>query len=88
MIIRPNNDGFVHAVASEITPQGAYLSRRSIIRGMAIGAGGLGLSDWVGREAFAQTARPGALPAMNVVPSTAAGALVLHKHQDDKDSTG
>jgi sulfoxide reductase catalytic subunit YedY len=88
MIIRSNHGGFVHAVASEITPQGAYFSRRNIIRGMALGAAGLGLSDWVGREAFAQTSRPGALPSINFVPSTTAGAVVMDKPTAYKDATG
>ena len=87
MIIRSHEDGFVHPLASEITNQQAYLSRRSIIRGLALHAAAAGLSSWSAREAMAQTLRPGVLPALNAVPSTIAGALVMDKTTPYKDAT-
>jgi methionine sulfoxide reductase catalytic subunit len=87
MIIRSHEDGFVHPLASEITNQQAYLSRRSIIRGLALHAAAAGLASWSAREAMAQTLRPGVLPALNAVPSTIAGALVMDKTTPYKDAT-
>ena len=87
MIIRSKNDGFIHPVAHEITPQGAYLSRREIIRGMAASASGLALSAWASREAQAQTIRPGVLPTLNFAASPLPGALVMDKPTAYKDAT-
>ena len=87
MIIRSKNNGFIHPVAHEITPQGAYLSRRDVMRGMAVSATGLGLSGWVAREAQAQTIRPGVLPALNSVASPVPGAVVMDKPTAYKDAS-
>ena len=87
MIIRSKNDGFIHPVAHEITPQGVYLSRREIIRGMAASASGWALSAWASREAQAQTIRPGVLPALNFAASPLPGALVMDKPTAYKDAT-
>jgi sulfoxide reductase catalytic subunit YedY len=84
MIIRSDNGGFIHPFLEEITPQETYMSRRKILRGMAASAVGLGLAQ---RHAFAQSVRPGALPAMSFVPSTAAGAVVMDKPTAYKDAT-
>ena len=87
MIIRSGNDGFIHPAAHEITPQGAYLSRREIIRGMAASMAVWGLSEWGGREAQAQTVRPGMLPALNLTASPVPGAVVMDKPTAYKDAT-
>ncbi len=87
MIIRSNHDGFIHPLAHEITRQDDYVSRRNLMRGMAATAMGAGLSGWVAREAFAQTVRPSGSPAMNFVPSTTAGAVVMDKPTAHKDAT-
>ncbi len=53
MLIKSNRDGFVHPVASEITPQGIYHQRRDLIRLMAAGAAGTALAAWAQRDALA-----------------------------------
>ena len=65
--------GFVHPVASEITPRSAYLSRRRLMQAAAAGMAG---AAW---PALAQTARPGKLAALPGAPSTVAGALTMDK---------
>ena len=87
MIIHTENDGFVHPIASEITSRTAYLSRRSLMRGLAAGATGVGLSTWAARQALAQTARPGVLPALNYAASSVSGALTMDKLTAYKDAT-
>jgi sulfoxide reductase catalytic subunit YedY len=87
MIIHTENDGFVHPIASEITSRTAYLSRRSLMRGLAAGAAGVGLSTWAARQALAQTARPGVLPALNYAASSVSGALTMDKLTAYKDAT-
>jgi methionine sulfoxide reductase catalytic subunit len=87
MIIRSKNEGFIHPVAHEVTPQDVYLSRRDIIRGMAASATGLGLSAWASREAQSQTIRPGVLPALNFAASSVPGAVVMDKTTAYKDAT-
>ncbi len=86
MIIRSNNDGFIHPFAQEITSQSVYLSRRNIIRGMAAGAAGWGLSGWMA-QAQAQTVRPGVLPALNFAASSVPGAVVMDRPTAYKDAT-
>ncbi|MBL8286518.1 MAG: protein-methionine-sulfoxide reductase catalytic subunit MsrP [Rubrivivax sp.] len=62
--------GFVHPLASEITPRAAYLSRRQLIGAAAL----LPLG-----AAKAQGARPGRLAPLAGGRSTVAGALVMDK---------
>ncbi|MCP5287449.1 MAG: protein-methionine-sulfoxide reductase catalytic subunit MsrP [Burkholderiaceae bacterium] len=73
--------GFVHPVPSEITPQRAYLSRRSWLQALAAGGGALGA--WAARDATAAAAatvtRPGKLAPLPAVPSTVAGAMTMEK---------
>ena len=87
MWIRSKENGFVHPLSSEITPESAYLSRRDLMRGAAAHAAGWGAAAWMGSEAMAQTLRPGVLPALNAVPSTVAGAVVMDKTTPYKDAT-
>jgi sulfoxide reductase catalytic subunit YedY len=87
MIIRSKNDGFIHPIAHEITRQSVYLSRRSIMRGMAAGAAGWGLSGWMASEAQAQTLRPGVLSALNFAASPVPGAMVMDRPTAYKDAT-
>ncbi|CAH0348142.1 protein-methionine-sulfoxide reductase catalytic subunit MsrP [Aquabacterium sp. CECT 9606] len=68
---------------SEITPQQVYQQRRDVLRQMAAGAAGLGLTAWTGQEALAQSAnvvkRPGKLAALAGTRSTVSGAQVADK---------
>ncbi len=65
--------GFEHAVASEITPQQVYQTRRLWMQGLAAGAAGFGL------PATAQTARPGKRAALAGARSAVAGAVTMDK---------
>jgi sulfoxide reductase catalytic subunit YedY len=82
-MLLPKDRGFVHPVASEITPRAVYLSRRQWLAtaGAAALAGGAGL------PATAQSARPGKLAPLPGVRSTVAGALVMDKLTSHADAT-
>nr|WP_297357901.1 protein-methionine-sulfoxide reductase catalytic subunit MsrP [uncultured Caldimonas sp.] len=71
--------GFVHPVASEITPRAVYEQRREMLRWMATGVAGAALASWVGREALAQTARPNRLAALAGARSSVPGAVTMEK---------
>jgi sulfoxide reductase catalytic subunit YedY len=73
--------GFVHPVASEITPRAAYLSRRRWLAAAAVA--GLGASS----IARAQVARPGRLAALPGTRSPLAGATVMDRPTPYKDVT-
>jgi sulfoxide reductase catalytic subunit YedY len=73
--------GFVHPVASEITPPTVYSNRRRLMQGLAATAAGLA---W---PALAQTARPGKLPALAGTRSAVAGALTMDKPTPYADAT-
>ena len=82
MLIKSSRNGFQHSVASDITPQGVYQNRRTMIRHMATGLAGAAVASWAGREAFAQTvtwAPPGQNPALLHSKTTAAGGLNMDK---------
>ena len=87
MLIQTNENGFVHPLGSEITPRQAYLSRRDLMRAAAAHAAGWSAAAWMGSEALAQGLRPGVLPALNTVPSSIAGAVVMDKTTPYKDAT-
>ncbi len=65
--------GFNHPVASDITPQQAYLSRRQLMQAAAAGA-----TAWA-LPAAAQAPRPGKLAALSGLRSTVPGALTMDK---------
>jgi sulfoxide reductase catalytic subunit YedY len=73
--------GFVHPVASEITPQRVYLRRRQLMQGLAAGVAGLALPS------IAQTARPGKGAALPGARSAVAGALTMDKLTPYQDAT-
>jgi sulfoxide reductase catalytic subunit YedY len=81
--------GFIHPLASEITPSSVYASRRDLLRLGGAGAlAGLGLG--LGHEAWAQAgavARPGKLAALASTRSSVAGALVMEKITAYDDAT-
>ena len=77
MIIRTAGNGFQHPTTSDITPQSAYQGRRAWMQQTAAMAGGLALSTWAARDAWAQAAttpRPGKLAPLSGVRSAVAGA--------------
>jgi len=89
MLIKTRDDGFIHPVASEITPQEIYLGRRELIRRMAAGTAGAALAAWAVRDARAQSAAvpPGRLAALPGARSGVSGAIALDRVTDYKDAT-
>jgi sulfoxide reductase catalytic subunit YedY len=87
MLIKSPSDGFIHPVPSEITPQGAYESRRELLKLLATGVAGSVLASWAARDAMAAVPRPGKLAALNAVPSKVDGAMTMEKLTDYKDAT-
>ena len=83
MLIKTRNDGFVHPLSSEITPEGVYRQRRDLMRLMAGGAAGAMLAAWAARDARAQMG-PVKLTGRR---SAVAGATTLEKVTDYKDAT-
>ena len=82
-----SRQGFIHPVSQEITPQGVYLQRRDILRGLALGATGLAGAGWAERQALAETAKPGVLSALASAPSAVAGAQSMDKVTAYKDAS-
>ena len=87
MIIKTSGNGFLHPLSSEITAQQMYRERRAVLKRLASGAAGAALASWAGREALAQTARPGKLAALAGARSSVAGAATMEKVTDYKDIT-
>lgn len=92
MLIKTQDNGFIHPVPSEITPEGVYRRRREMIKLMAGGAAGAALATWAGREAMAQAAgqgvaRPGKLAPLPGAKSNVAGAVSMDKVTDYKDAS-
>ncbi|MDO8441498.1 MAG: protein-methionine-sulfoxide reductase catalytic subunit MsrP [Polaromonas sp.] len=88
MLIKTDNNGYIHPASSEITPRGIYQQRRDLIKRMATGAAGAALAGWAGRDAMAQAvARPGKLAALPGAKSAVPGAVTMEKVTDYKDAT-
>ena len=87
MIIKTSGNGFLHPLSSEITAQQMYRERRAVLKRLASGAAGAALASWAGREALAQTVRPGKLAALAGARSSVAGAATMEKVTDYKDIT-
>ncbi|MBK0394678.1 protein-methionine-sulfoxide reductase catalytic subunit MsrP [Ramlibacter algicola] len=87
MLIRSGDNGFLHPASSEITPQAVYRQRRDLLRLMASGTAGAALASWAGRQALADTARPGKLAALPGGKSPVPGAIAIDKPTDYKDAT-
>ncbi len=92
MIIRSNQQGFMHPVPSEITSQQAYLKRRQWMQGLAAGAGGAVLATWAARDAMAQASgpnvvRPGKLAPLSTRPSGVPGAQTVEKVTEYRDAS-
>lgn len=82
MIIKTGRNGFHHPVASDITSQTAYQTRRELIRQMATGVAGVALASWASRQAFAQalaSPAPGQNVALAHGRTAVAGALTMDK---------
>ncbi len=83
MLIKTNSDGFNHPVASDITPESVYRSRRDILRLLASGVGGAAATGWATRTAIAQNAgAPGKLAALPGGKTNVVGALTMDKLTD------
>jgi sulfoxide reductase catalytic subunit YedY len=82
MLIKTNESGFLHPLASEITSQRVYQERRQLIRLMAGGVAGAALGSMAMREAHAQS--PGKLAALSFEKSKLSGAVTLDKATDYK----
>ncbi|MEP6823442.1 MAG: protein-methionine-sulfoxide reductase catalytic subunit MsrP [Ramlibacter sp.] len=87
MLIKTRNDGFLHPVSSEITPQSVYQGRREMMKLMATGVAGAALASWAGREAMGQVQKPGKLAALPGTKSAVAGAMTMEKVTDYKDAS-
>ncbi len=88
MLIKSRDDGHIHPVPSDITPQGIYQDRRQLMRLMAGGAAGAVLASWAARDARAQmTARPGKLQALPGRSSPVSGAATMEKVTEYKDAS-
>jgi sulfoxide reductase catalytic subunit YedY len=73
--------GYQHRLASEITPEGVYATRRDWMRRVALGSVGAGLAPWLARDAWAQgtVTRPNKLAPLPAAKSTAAGGVTMEK---------
>ena len=91
MLVKTDQQGFNHPVPSEITSQGVYENRRSLMKLMSSGVAGAALATWASRETHAQTisstARPGKLAALPGIKSSLVGALTMDKVTDYKDAS-
>jgi len=87
MLIKSQDDGFIHPVPSEITPRAVYENRRELLKLMAAGAAGPLLATWASREALAQGQRPGKLAALPAARSAVPGAMTVEKVTEYKDAT-
>ncbi len=90
MIIRTRNNGFNHALSSEITDPAIYARRRDLLKTLAAGAAGPTLALWASREGLAQSswgAAPGKLAALASQPSKVDGANTMEKATAYKDAS-
>ena len=82
------DNGFVHALGSEITSQAVYEDRRNLLRLAAAGAAGGTLAVWAGRNALAAPAeRAGKLAPLAGVPSKVPGVMTMEKLTSYEDAT-
>lgn len=90
MLIRNNQDGFIHPLSSEITSPEVYANRRQLLRQWSAGAAAMGLGSWAQRDAWAQGGATSPLNALNALPanqSTVQGAMSVEKLTSQKDAT-
>ena len=88
MLIRTQQDGFIHPFSSEITSPEVYANRRQLLRQWSAGAAALGMGSWAQREAFAQGGSAAVkLAALPATQSGIQGAMTLEKVTSYKDAT-
>jgi len=87
MQIKSRDNGFIHPVTSEITPQAVYEGRRDLMKLLATGAAGAAMASWASREALAQTEKPGKLAALPGAKSAVSGAATMEKVTEYKDAS-
>ena len=91
MLIQSNQNGYLHSLGSEITPEKIYGNRRNVLKQMALAAGGVGLATWQERVAFAQDsvwgARPGKLAVLAATPGRGDGFNAMEKVTSYKDAS-
>jgi sulfoxide reductase catalytic subunit YedY len=87
MQIKSRDNGFLHPITSEITPQAVYEGRRDLMKLLATGAAGAAMAGWASREALAQTEKPGKLAALPGAKSAVAGAATMEKVTEYKDAS-
>ena len=88
MLIRTQQDGFIHPFSSEITSPEVYANRRQLLRQWSAGAAALGMGSWAQREAFAQGGSAAVkLAALPATQSAVQGAMTLEKLTSYKDAT-
>jgi sulfoxide reductase catalytic subunit YedY len=88
MLIRTQQDGFIHPFSSEITSPVVYANRRQLLRQWSAGAAALGMGSWAQREAFAQGGSAAVkLAALPATQSGVQGAMTLEKVTSYKDAT-
>jgi methionine sulfoxide reductase catalytic subunit len=87
MLIKSDDDGFIHPLASEITPACVYHGRRDVLKLLAAGVAGPTLATWAARDALAQVQRPGKLTPLPGGRSAVAGATTMEKPTEYKDAT-
>jgi sulfoxide reductase catalytic subunit YedY len=88
MLIRTQQDGFIHPFSSEITSPEVYANRRQLLRQWSAGAAALGMGSWAQREAFAQGGSAAVkLAALPATQSGVQGAMTLEKVTSYKDAT-
>ncbi len=80
--------GFVHPVASEITPRRVFEQRRRLLQAAATAGAGTALGLWAARDARASMQRPGKLAALPGVRSDVPGAITMDKPTLYADVTG
>lgn len=73
--------GYVHPLASEITPHPVYLDRRRVLQALAAAAGGSALAPaaWAQAAASGAPQRPGKLAPLPAVRSAVPGAMTMDK---------
>jgi sulfoxide reductase catalytic subunit YedY len=88
MLIRTQQDGFIHPLSSEITEQASYANRRQLLLQWSAGAAALGMGSWAQREAFAQGGAAAVkLAALPATQSSVQGAMTVEKATFYKDAT-